>query len=164
MADGVDQDYWPSKASSLAKWIVAGILGSHRPVVADEIAVPQPPEICSLSVGRDVSSGSVIVTWTGGTPPFTVIRADGPCFGQASELKYLSQDVGGHRYIDRGALRAKRRFWYQVYDVNSGPTIFSISSGEPKEPDPSTIHPNGSGECGDDESCKGKQRSPTTWK
>jgi hypothetical protein len=140
------------------------MLGTYRPVAADEIAVPQPPEICSLAVSRDAPSGSVVVTWRGGTPPFTVIRADSRCLGQASELKYLSQKVGGHRYVDRGALRAKRRFWYQVYDINSGTQIFSMSSGEEKEPDPNTIHPNGTGECGDDEWCKDKRRSPTTWK
>ena len=130
---------------------------------ADEIAVPLPPQICNLSVVRDTNSDDVILTWSGGTPPFEVIRADGPCFGKANELRYLSHKVPGHRYVDHHAQRAKRRLWYQVYDDNSGAQIWSISEGEPSEPNPDIIHPNGSGECGD-EFCGATPRTPATWK
>ena len=144
--------------------MLMSLQGSSTNDRADEIAVPQPPQICKLSVTRVAGTDSVSVKWSGGAAPFTVIRADGPCFGEATELKYLSQNVSGHSYLDRHALGAKRRFWYQVYDANSGIQIFSLSSGEAKESDPNTIHPNGTGECGDDAWCGELRRSPTTWK
>jgi len=67
--------------------MLMSVQGSSTNDRADEIAVPQPPQICNLSVTRAAASSNVIVRWSGGTPPFTVIRADGPCFGQAKELR-----------------------------------------------------------------------------
>ena len=142
--------------------LLALVRGSSGPDRADQIPVKPPgPEICNLLVTRDAAS--VIVTWSGGTPPFSIMRADGPCFGSANELTYLSEHVSGRRYVDHQVLSVKRRFWYQVFDRNSAVYVFSISSGEPKEHDPRTIHPNAPDECGDQEWCGAKRRSPTTW-
>jgi hypothetical protein len=149
--------------SAIAVLILLTGLGSALGTHADEIVVPLPPQICNLSVSRDPNSDDVIVRWSGGTPPFSVVRSDGPCFGKANEIKYLSDKISGHRYIDRHAQRAKRRFWYQVYDDNSGTQVFSIGPAEPERGDPTVIHPNGFGDCGDSQ-CGDRPRNPTSWK
>src|SRR5262245_1785885 len=131
---------------------------------SSEVVGSPPPEICALSVTRDARSGSAVITWSGGTPPFEVLRADASCFGKASEIKVLASSISGHRYVDVGVLRMKRRFWYQIYDSNSGPIIWSVTQGDAPQTDPDTIHPDDPDKCGDNESCRGKPRSPMTWR
>ena len=129
----------------------------------DEIAVSRPPEICSLSVTVNPRSGDVIISWSGGTLPFSLVRADATCFGKASELRYLVEGVRAHRYVDVAAAKSGRRYWYQVFDKNSPTEIYYIGPPDTKTSDPKFIHPDGNGDCGDSDTCKGLPREPRTW-
>jgi len=130
---------------------------------SDEIAVSRGPEICKLSVTVDPRSGDVIIRWSGGTLPFDLVRADAACFGKASELRYLVEGVRAHQYVDVGASKSGRRYWYQVFDKNSPTEIYYMGPAVPKDSDPKVIHPDGNGDCGDSDTCKGLPRKPSTW-
>ena len=80
-----------------------------------------PPEIGPLIVAADSGSGDVTLKWSGGTPPFTVVRADDPCFRDAEHVWLLGSGLQVSEYVDSGALRLGKRLHYQVYDVNSTP-------------------------------------------
>jgi len=137
-------------------------LGLYRPLSADEVAVPHAPEICDLVVIRDSKSNTAIINWSGGTPPFSIVRGDAPRFDQAGEIKHLADGISIRRYVDSGALKSGRRYWYQVYDDNSAPEVYSVTSGEPTERDRSG-HP-GDDLPPDNNYCRGVLRHPATWK
>jgi hypothetical protein len=132
-------------------------------IYPDEIAVSRGPEICNLSVTADPRSGDVIISWSGGTLPFSLVRADATCFAKASELRYLVEGIRVHRYVDVAAVRSGRRYWYQVFDQNSPTETYYIGPPDPKSSDPKVIHPDGNGDCGDSDTCKGLPRKPCTW-
>src|SRR5262245_36420434 len=131
---------------------------------SDQQAVPRPPEICDLSVQREDQSGDVIITWSGGTPPFSIARADAQCFGKASEIRHLVENVKDHRYVDVAAARSGDRFWYQVFDDNSPMEIWYIGPADADNSDPNVTHPTGDGDCGNLDTCHGNPREPCTWK
>jgi hypothetical protein len=134
--------------------------------LASEIAVDRPLEICDLVAKCDARTGSVVVSWAGGAPPFSVVRSDAASFDQATKIKELSTDVRRRRYDDSGACRTGQRFYYQVYDRNSAPDVWSITSTASTESQRATVPgtkpaaPYGPG-CVDE--CKGTPRCPATW-
>ena len=142
--------------------VLAGVVSTDIKY-PDEIPVPRPPEICNLRVTRASPSSSVTVTWSGGTPPFSVVRADAECFGKASEVRYLVDGVSGHRYVDKSSLVPGKRYWYQVFDDNSPMEVWYMGPPEPKGSDPKVMHPDGKGDCGDLDTCRGAPRKPSTW-
>jgi hypothetical protein len=104
--------------------------GSQR-VQADLKPNPdRPPEICDLVVTADPSNGDVTILWSGGTPPFVLVRGDARSFLEAKSIEFLSMNVTDRRYKDRGASRAGRRYFYQVYDHRSPPEVMSLVPGE----------------------------------
>jgi hypothetical protein len=120
------------------------------------------PEICDLAVARDAAAESVTVTWSGGTPPFLVIRGDGPRFDRAKELDWLAERVMAHRYLDARPRASGEHYYYQVYDFNSARELFS---------GPDDAHDHGEAEqhpedkpAPDNNYCKGVLRRPATWK
>jgi hypothetical protein len=132
------------------------------PALAQKQAAAKPPEICDLAVARDAGAESVTVTWSGGTPPFLVIRGDAPRFDRAIELDYLAERVMDHRYVDTRARQPGRSYYYQVYDFNSARELFS---------GPEHAHDHGDAEkpvedkpSPDNNYCKGLLRRPATWK
>ncbi len=62
-----------------------------------------PPEICDLVVTGLPDTGDVVVSWSGGTQPFVVVRSDTE--GQALRLpgrRWSRLAVGGHDGHDPG--------------------------------------------------------------
>jgi len=78
-----------------------------------------PPEICNLVVTMEQRSGDVVITWSGGTPPFTVIRADKEDLALAERIEVIGSAVRSRRFTDPGALISRKKSYYQVYDSNS---------------------------------------------
>ena len=110
----------------------------------------------------DPASGAV-VTWSGGTPPFLIVRGNAPRFDRASELHYIER-IGEHRYVDSGVRQSDRRYFYQVYDNFSARELFSGPEHShdvehEREPD----HDD-DGPPPDNNYCKGVLRRPATWK
>ena len=163
-----DQVYREMNARHVLLVLLSLQVANHQGLSrADEVPdySPKPPEICNLSVSRQAGSGNVLVTWSGGTPPFLIIRADAECFGRSSELTYLSSTITTHRFVDVRASKSGKRFWYNVFDANSDTELYSIGPSEPDDGKmPRTIHPNGDGDCGDSDRCRNAVRSPKTWR
>lgn len=119
------------------------------------------PEICDVAVMLDSKSADPVVIWSGGTPPFLIVRADAPRFDSAAELLYLADGVSQRRHLDTKARKPDRRYYYQVYDYHSAREIFS---------GPEHSHGTGKEIEHDDEPapnnnyCKGVLRRPATWK
>jgi hypothetical protein len=103
-------------------------MAGYAPVLAESILPTNiPPEICDLAVAADQEPGDVVVTWSGGTPPFTIVRSDAEDLATATRLEVVAQNQRTSRFVDRGASRAGNRSYYQVYDVNSVPVVFGLS-------------------------------------
>ena len=86
-----------------------------------------PPEICNLGVTVEQRSGNAVITWSGGTPPFTVIRADKEDLAFAKRIEVIASAVRSRRFTDPRALLTRRKSYYQVYDSNSIPRLLEIS-------------------------------------
>ena len=80
-----------------------------------------PPRVGPLCVEADDESGNVSLEWTGGSPPFAVVRADHRCFRDAEHVWVLESHLEVRNFVDSGALRLGTRMYYQVYDANSVP-------------------------------------------
>jgi len=120
------------------------------------------PEICDVAVARDPRSGEVTVTWSGGTPPFQVIRGDAPRFDRAREVDWLAERATERRLIDSRAREPDQRYYYQVYDFNSSRELFSEpehSHAKPGEHEREEEKPPP-----DNNYCRGVLRRPVTWK
>jgi len=85
-----------------------------------------PPEIGPLHVEAETSSGDVTLKWSGGTVPFSVVRADDECFRDAQHVWLLVSGLQIAEYVDSGATQLDRRLYYKVYDANATPEAFSL--------------------------------------
>jgi hypothetical protein len=86
-----------------------------------------PPVVCHMTVDADRSTADVTITWSGGTPPFTLVRGNTDHFSKATRLEVLSSRLHSRRFVDRGAFVPGKRFYYQVYDHNSQPEVFEFT-------------------------------------
>jgi len=150
-------------AGGLRLLVLAAALGSCALAHAQPGAGSKP-EICDVAVALEPGSGEVTVTWSGGTPPFQVIRGDVPRFDRATELDWLADRAMERRHVDSKARKPGRRYYYQVYDYNSARELFS---------GPEHSHESGDEHGGRDDDkqpppdnnyCKGVLRRPVTWK
>jgi hypothetical protein len=119
------------------------------------------PEICDVAASLDPASGAV-VTWSGGTAPFLIVRGNAARFDRASELKYIER-IREHRYVDSSVREPEPRYYYQVYDNFSARELFSgpehsHDTGDEREPGDDDEKPP------DNNYCKGVLRRPATWK
>lgn len=142
-------------------WRLLVLLACFSTVRALEEPANLSPEICDLVVKSDSRSSNAVITWSGGTPPFSVVRGDAARFDQATEVMHLSETVSKRRYVDLGALRSGRRYYYQVYDLNSAPEVFSIRSDQ--EPEGSGPASRNDDPAPDSNYCRGSLRKPATW-
>jgi len=120
------------------------------------------PEICDVAVTFDPAAGAV-VTWSGGTPPFLIVRGNAARFDQASDLHYIER-IQDRRYVDSSVRQPDRRYYYQVYDNFSAREIFS---GPEHSHDTGNEHETGDGGENpppDNNYCTGVLRRPATWK
>ena len=78
-----------------------------------------PPQVGPLGLDTDDKSGDVALEWTGGTPPFAVVRADHQCFRDAEHVWLLGSGLRTRNFMDSGVLRLGEQMYYQVYDANS---------------------------------------------
>ena len=120
------------------------------------------PEICDVAVTLDPASGAV-VTWSGGTPPFLIVRGNAARFDRASELNYIER-IREHRYVDSSVRQSDRRYYYQVYDNFSARELFSGPEHShdvehEREPGHDDEEPPP-----DNNYCEGVLRRPATWK
>ena len=120
------------------------------------------PEICDVAVKLDPISGAV-VTWSGGTPPFLIVRGNAARFDRASELNYIER-IREHRYVDSTVREPGRRYYYQVYDNFSARELFSGPEHShdvehEREPGRKDEEPPP-----DNNYCKGVPRRPESWK
>lgn len=127
---------WPRAALGI---LLVGVVRRETLRAEEQPAVNLPPEICELSVKADPGSGDALLSWSGGTPPFVVVRGDAGSLDEATKVEYLSMNVAGRRFLDSGALRKGHRFYYQVYDHNSVPEVFTMTPDDPHEGDVATI-------------------------
>ena len=86
-----------------------------------------PPQVGPLSVVADDESGDVALEWSGGTPPFAVVRADHQCFRDAEHVWVLGSGLTARNFVDSGGFRLGKRMYYQVYDANSVPEAHWVS-------------------------------------
>ena len=145
----------PNRAFTLSlstkSLILPIILALCVPAMATSVE-PQhvPPEICHLAVARH-PSGDVLVTWSGGTAPFTVIRSPSPVLtspqdregsgpvlaiatGTASRtpqtkpvIQVVASNVQSRHVLDRDVAKSSRRWYYQVYDRHSAPVVLGFA-------------------------------------
>lgn len=94
---------------------------------ASRTPINVPPEICDLVVVADHETGDVRVSWSGGTPPFIVVRSDTEDLRLATRLDVVAPAARVSEFVDPRAFLARRRLFYQVYDRNSLPDIFGFS-------------------------------------
>jgi hypothetical protein len=115
------------------KRIVRAVVILFAEVVAsghDRVAPPDPgtdsSEICNLSVQALDDHGLVLLTWSGGTPPFVVMRSDRGSFSEGADLTLVESRVSTRQFVipERPGLRY--HYWYQVFDRNSVPEAFSV--------------------------------------
>lgn len=94
------------------------------------------PEICNIQVALADTSWNVIVSWTGGTPPFVVMRGTADDFTQADSVEVIATDLFEREYSDHNAAKDGTHYYYLVYGENSVPEIFSIvpNGGRPGQP------------------------------
>jgi hypothetical protein len=140
------------------------VLGSCSLVRAQPGPGVKAPEICDLEVTLDSESGSVVVTWSGGTSPFLIVRGDAPRFDRAAQLDWIAERAMGHRHVDSSARKPGRRYYYQVYDNFSARELFS----GPEHAHDSPNHDEGKHADEkpppDNNYCKGVLRRAATWK
>jgi hypothetical protein len=86
-----------------------------------------PPDICDVAAVADQGTGDVIVSWSGGTPPFTVVRSDAADFRKAALVDVVASGIPSRRFVDRKAFDPDERLYYQVYDPTSPPDVFGFS-------------------------------------
>jgi len=122
------------------------------------------PEICDVAVALDRKSGEVTVTWSGGTPPFQVIRGDAPRFDRATELDWLADRATQRRHVDAKPRKPGRRYYYQVYDYNSARELFSGPEHSHESGDEHADKDDEKQPPPDNNYCKGALRRPATWK
>mgnify|MGYP007017458779 FL=1 len=85
------------------KWsrvAVAAAFAILTTVRASEIPVARPPAICGLKVTAAGADG-VLLRWTGGTPPFVVLRSEAADFTAARDVRVLAAGVASREYRDR---------------------------------------------------------------
>jgi len=99
-------------------------------VVASETPIVRPPAICGLKV-TSAGTDAVLLRWTGGTPPFVVLRSDASDFTAARDVRVLAAGVAPREYRDR--FGPEKRYWYQVMDRHSPPLLFRIEPDDPHE-------------------------------
>ena len=122
------------KRSRVAAAATFAILTTVR---ASEIPVARPPAICGLKVTAAGADG-VLLRWTGGTPPFVVLRSEAADFTAARDVRVLAAGVASREYRDR--VGRGQRYWYQVMDRHSPPLLFRIEPDAPHEGELVTIH------------------------
>ncbi|PYT08993.1 MAG: hypothetical protein DMF49_03525 [Acidobacteria bacterium] len=127
------------KASASAIGAAIAVAGLTAPDAAKENPASHPPAIHGLLVHADEQSGDVALRWAGGTPPFIIVRAESRSFGKSRSVRYLSLDTEVSEFTDRGALRDHGRYYYQVYDRNARPEIFSAAPRGAREGDVVTV-------------------------
>ena len=86
-----------------------------------------PPQVGPLSVVADDKSGDIVLEWSGGTPPFAIVRADHQCFRDADHVWALGADLKARSFVDSDPLQLGTRVYYQVYDANSIPEAHWLS-------------------------------------
>lgn len=103
------------------------VLMIAAPAMADTlIPLDRPPDICDLAVAVDPMTRDVTVTWSGGTPPFVVVRSDRESFRDDEHLDVLAMTLSSREYVDPAGRPSGGRRYYQVYDVNSGPKVYGF--------------------------------------
>ena len=75
------------------------------------IPLSVPPEICDLDVVANHETGDVRVSWSGGTPPFIVVRSDTEDLRLAKKLEVVAPAVRTNEFVDRRAFFAGRRLF-----------------------------------------------------
>lgn len=124
-ADGHEMTMRRYRTVWAARWVLAALA---TPALA-ETTVPRdlPPEICDLSVVADPTGSDATLTWSGGTPPFMVVRSESEDFSADEYLEVLALAVPSRQFVDRGVVASDGRLFYQVFDANSQPQIFRFT-------------------------------------
>ena len=91
------------------------------------VPIHVPPEICDLTVSAARETGDVTIAWSGGKAPFVVVRSDAKDFRVSKRLEVIASGLRSTQFVDRGAYRAGKRLYYQIYDPNSMPEVFGFS-------------------------------------
>jgi len=136
--------------------LTLGIAG----LAAAQSGAAAKPEICDVAAALDRRSGDVTITWSGGTPPFQVIRGDAPRFDRATEIDWLADRAKERRLVDSKARKPDRRYYYQVYDYHSARELFS----GPEHSHESGDEHDEKQQPPDNNYCRGVLRRPVTWK
>lgn len=92
---------------------------------ASQVLVPRQPTPKNVRVSQDAAG--VRVAWEGGEPPFVVVRARTKTFLDDPSLTYLTTHEMERELLDPSARPGDGRYYYQVYDKNSRPVIFSVT-------------------------------------
>jgi hypothetical protein len=83
--------------------------------------VPTADPIRDLSVSVAESSHDITLHWSGGSPPFTIVRGDSACFRDAERIWLVAENVDDRHFVDRRAQSIGARLYYRVFDKNSPP-------------------------------------------
>jgi hypothetical protein len=84
------------------------------------------PEICDFSVEAGGKSGMVLLRWTGGTPPFIVMRSDRESFSNDADLVMVESRAPNRLVGVSERTGTRYPYWYQAFDRNSVPQAFSV--------------------------------------
>ena len=117
-----------------ARAVLLGILatiGDTQRVRASQIPVYRPPASRDEVVTWVPERSEVRVEWRGGSPPFTVVRADAEDFLRATDIQYVVIDTKRRTVRDAITGGGRTRYWYRVYDRKVDPEVFAF---EPEVP------------------------------
>ena len=91
-----------------------------------------------------------MVSWSGGYPPFLVMRSEAAEILDGVRLDWFAVDTEDRRFLDRTAATSDQRYYYRVYSKNSPPRVFAMQPAAPRSRDTVTLYGVGFGtECED---------------
>lgn len=106
--------------------LVIGMLCMSLPVSAESTEPTSTPAVPTLLVGKDAMTGDVVLTWSGTTSPYSVVRGTEPDFFGETPPQIVSFGFGGTTFSDQ-VLVDGINYFYSVEDGNTLTQVYSSS-------------------------------------
>lgn len=98
-------------------------------ITATTIPISPPDEVVTLMVAKELPVDGTQLSWNDGSAPYIVIRSETPDFSSSITILYVSRNASSPT-DDANVLLDTKNYFYQVYDLNAAPQIFSFSASD----------------------------------